>query len=94
MLLHKGTTIGHFAKSCPEDVICSLGSENKESENSFPSAFVDTKYFLSCFDSIPNPRLSAAENEQLANLLLRYSDIFASSTLDLGRTTQENVLSW
>ena len=86
VLLHKGTTIGHFAESCPEDVICSLESENKESENSSPSAFVDTKDFLSRFDSFPNPHLSAAENEQLANLLLRYSDIFASSSLDLGRT--------
>ena len=35
---------------------------------------------------MPNPSLTTVENAQLAELLTKFSDIFASSFLDLGRT--------
>ena len=87
VLLHKGTTIGQFLEHNPDDIIFSLDPEPSTSSVE-PSAPMEAKKeFLSRFASFPSQALSDSENEQLADLLENYADIFASSSLDLGRTS-------
>ena len=39
------------------------------------------------FTCLPSPNLTSFENDQLNSLLAQYSDVFASSSTELGRTT-------
>ena len=85
--MHKGTTIGQFLEHNPDDIIFSLDPEPSTSSVE-PSASVEAKKeFLSRFASFLSQALSDSENEQLADLLENYADIFASSSLDVGRTS-------
>ena len=92
IILYKGSTIGKFEEICSDDEIVSLepGSEPDVSPIDAPwqgQSEIPKANFLSGFKSLPSPALSSAENTQLSHLLESYSDIFASSSLDLGHTT-------
>ena len=85
VLLHKGTTIGQFVDTTSDATIISLESE--PSLSCKPTRPIKPKeQFLSRFASLPSTALSECENKCLADLLEAYADIFASSSLDLGRT--------
>ena len=85
VLLHKGTTIGQFVENNSDATIISL--EPEPSVSCKPTRPTEPKeQFLSRFASFPSKALSAFENKCLAELLEAYADIFASSSLDLGRT--------
>ena len=88
VLLHKGTVIGTFAELNSHDVVMSLNSDPAVStlEPSSSNENTDSKQDISSkFKCLPSPALSEAENSQLLQLLSSYPDIFATSTLDLGR---------
>ena len=85
VLLHKGTTIGQFVENKSDATIISLESEPFVSCK--PTRPIEPKeQFLSRFASFPSTPLSEDEIKCLAELLEVYADIFASSSLDLGRT--------
>ena len=92
IILYKGSSIAKFEEVCSEDEIVSLEPESKSDVSSIdaPSqgqSEIPKANFLSGFKSLPSPALSSAENTRLSHLLESYSDIFASSSLDLGHTT-------
>ena len=89
VLLRKGTSVGLFSEIALNDTVLSLeptdceavgnfpGPNNQDCEDTLPSKF---KY-------LPRETLSAVENGQLNDLLCKYKDIFAKSSLDLGLTS-------
>ena len=89
VLLHKGTSVGIFSETAPEDIVLSLeptdGTIANDSFGSISKASENT--LLSKFKCLPSKALSALENNRLNELLLDYKDIFAKSSLDLGRTS-------
>ena len=95
VLLHRGTTIGKFSETSPADEIHPLQNNPKSPPisalGSSPAALkelgTDQNNVSLNFRSLPSPALSTDENTQLKALLEEYSDIFASSSLDLGHTS-------
>ena len=95
VLLHRGTTIGKFSETSPADEILPLQNNPKNPSisalGSSPAALKklspDQNSVSLNFRSLPSPALSTDENTQLKALLEEYSDIFASSSLDLGHTS-------
>jgi len=89
VLLHKGTSVGLFSEIAPDDTVLSLEPTDCEAVDNFPGPYnqgcADT--LLSKFKCLPSETLSAVENGQLNELLCEYKDIFAKSSLDLGRTS-------
>ena len=89
VLLHKGTSVGLFSEIAPDDTVLSLEPTDCEAVDNFPGpnnqGCADT--LLSKFKCLPSETLSAVENGQLNELLCEYKDIFAKSSLDLGRTS-------
>ena len=85
VLLHKGTTIGQFVENSSDVAILSLDLDQSVSVEPYRSV-ESREQFLSRFASFPSQALSRSENKCLADLLETYSDIFATSGLDLGRT--------
>ena len=95
VLLHRGTTIGKFSETSPADEIHPLQNNPKHPSISALGSSPATRKKLGTdqnndslnFRSLPSPALSTDENTQLKALLEEYSDIFASSSLDLGHTS-------
>ena len=86
VLLHKGTSIGTFSTLSKTDQIVLPVSDPIVSavENVSVAAKQGS---TSRFKGLPSPNLTSAENRCLNLLLDQYSDIFASSSSDLGRTS-------
>ena len=86
VLLYKGASIGTFVETDAEDLILTV--ESKPEVASIDSLESDQNDdLLAKFQSLPSPALSVHENAQLNDLLTSYEDIFAKSSLDLGRTS-------
>ena len=91
VILYKGATIGKFIESSAEDEVIKIDSDSSPVvstvDKSINSDHSSKEDFLSKFSCLPSPSLSPAENSQLYDLLESYSDVFAKSSLDLGRTS-------
>ncbi len=98
VLLHKGTIIGKFVETSSDDEIIPLDGRSSldSTVTALDTASVPVNNSESAqpvtnsssrFRCLPNPTLSDTENAQLLSVLDEYSDIFASSSLDLGHTT-------
>ena len=91
VLLYKGTTIGTFVESSPTDLVTSFELESDVAvlDQSPPPGNTGSSNepLLSKFQSLPSPALSENQNAELNDVLRSYSDIFASSSLDLGHTS-------
>lgn len=90
VILHPGTIVGNFVEIGPDDEILSLNHHAPVAPIAVPaedSNLTTPASLISKFKSLPSSSLSSSENSQLNDLLCSYSDIFASSSLDLGRTS-------
>ena len=98
VVLHKGSVIGKFKQSrSPTDIVTiapnegsctkdvSLQPECQAQSLLAPLRMPTEDFHLQC-SSLPNPSLTMVQNAQLAELLTKFSDICASSSLDLGHT--------
>ena len=85
VLLHKGTPIGEFKETLATDEIISLDSDPSVSVVDSSAATTSNDAHTN-FRGLPSPKLSFSENKKLQLLLDQYSDIFATSSLDLGHT--------
>ena len=82
VLIHKDTPIGAFYALSSSDTVCDI-----ESAPSIPPMNkVTTDKAFHRFTCLPSPNLSTTENARLNSLLDHYSDVFASSSKELGRT--------
>ena len=101
VILYKGSAIGKFEQLASHTDVVALTPDTEsyakeapphyQSGVPHPAAVVrekcqSIKNFHLQFKSLPRPTLTTAENAQLAELLQNFSDIFASSSLDLGHT--------
>ena len=86
VLLHKGTSIGTFSALQKTDQIVLPVSDPVVStmENVCRAASHES---ASRFRCLPSDNLTSMENRQLNLLLDQYTDIFAASSSDLGRTS-------
>ena len=83
VLIHKGTPIGTFCTLSEADFISNFQNDPSVSAlNNVTSDGVTSR-----FTCLPSPNLTMAENSRLNSLLEQYSDVFASSSTELGRTT-------
>ena len=98
VVLHKGSVIGKFEQLrsptdivplTPNDRLCAAAASRQQECQAQPLLAplrMPADAFHLQFNSVPNPSLTTAENAKLAELLTNFSDIFASSSLDLGHT--------
>ena len=98
VVLHKGSVIGKFEQvRSPADIVTIAPNEGLctkdvswqpefQTQSLLAPLHMPTEDFHLQFNSLPNPSLTTVENAQLAELLTKFSDIFASSSLDLGHT--------
>ena len=89
VLLRKGTTVSIFSDIAPDDVVLPLeiiGSTTANGSSGCINKVCDNT-LLSKFKCLPSETLTQYENNQLNELICNYSDIFAKSNLDLGRTS-------
>ena len=98
VVLHKGSVIGKFEQLrsptdivplTPNDRLCAAAASRQQECQAQPLLAplrMPADDFHLQFNSVPNPSLTTAENAKLAELLTNFSDIFASSSLDLGHT--------
>ncbi len=86
VILHKGTAIGNFTEvNCVNDI--ASFELHDPAVSSLQQSNVNSGSFSSAFKCLPSPNLSSEENTKLNSLLEEYSDVFATSNLDLGRTS-------
>ena len=98
VVLHKGSVIVKFEQLrsptdivplTPNDRLCADAASRQQECQAQPLLAplrMPADDFHLQFNSLPNPSLTTAENAKLAELLTNFSDIFASSSLDLGHT--------
>eukprot|EP00794_Sanderia_malayensis_P010600 gene10600-biopygen7736 len=60
-------------------------NESNQSKASRPCT--ENNNLLASFKSLPSPSISTAQNQELAEFLRQYEDVFAATSLDLGHTT-------
>ena len=86
VLLHKGTSVGTFSALSKADKIVPSVSDPVVSmlENVSVTANHESAPKFKC---LPSAHLTPTENNRLNLLLGQYSDVFAASSFDLGRTS-------
>ena len=84
VLLHKGTSIGTFCELATDDSITELKYDPVVSSVENVTTF-DSINVTAMFKCLPSPNLTTSENNRLNSLLGQFADIFASSSVDLGR---------
>ena len=90
VLLHKNTIFGSFVEIAMEDVIIPVGPEPVVAsvETALPQSVGISRPQPPPDENFsPSPDLSQSENSRLNSFLCSYDDIFATSNLDLGRTS-------
>ena len=65
---------------------CVCCTQECQAQSLLPPLRMPADDFHLQFNSLPNPSHTTAENANLAELLTNFSDIFISSSLDLGHT--------
>ena len=86
VLLHKGTSIGTFCELATDDSITELKHDPVVSSVENVTTF-DSNNVTAMFKCLPSPNLTTSENNRLNSILGQFTDIFAPSSVDLGRTT-------
>ena len=87
--LHKGFALGTFTELDHTDILHLISPEERIPPicTTSVSSINASNTLLSELKSIESPDLNTSQNSALASLLLSYSDIFATSSLDLGHTS-------